>query len=674
MKNIIILLTFGLLAFNTSAQTTPFAYDSVFYYNPDGTQDWWYVQKDVFTFRCNGGSALGVSCNPATVDMVEYSPNSQRQQTTLKFSPSSSTFQRALEINNVVQTGTVEYATYTVTQEQPSNNNYSQDKFVKTNDLLIINFVSDNPTQQEINDFMSRNSLFMYHEPSVTLPSANWTYIFRISPEKWSNTFDATKSIFNSEQGFITRCIPDMQRVKPDACQPVSEFNSFSGTNAPDALWHIRNQGNDIATGQSGVNDADADICECWGEGFHGNGIKVAVIDFGGFDYTHPDMQGQFLTGYNVINNPVTSHTTSFWDNTNPQGHGMATCGVVVAKPNSTIQNTAVGVAYSSKIIPILTDGGGSQLIVGIQTAIDQDADIISMSLGYEDNNITQSFLNTSINNAHLVGRNGLGIVVIASTGNSDSDIKNWPAADTSSFGVGATDPNDYRGSYTQSIPWSWSNTTTVKGSNYFTPLVSEGDVERYNVVAPGTRIYTAWTSDPLGTPNQQNGAWTGTSFATPLTSGIAALILNKNHGLTAQEVEDAIQNNSEQIRTSTYNYNSYSFIPGYNKEVFFGRVNCLASLNGVALSLDEVNIETNHFNVAYLNQNEIGILFDNNTNLNGSIVSIYDMSGKLISTSEIEPNTNNHIVNTTFLSKGIYILNISDKNGTFNQSVKIAK
>lgn len=674
MKTIITILI-SLFVLNVSGQIQQ---DSVYFFNPDSTKNWWYVQKDVFTFRCSSGNALGVSCNPAVVDMVEYSPNSQRQQTTLKFNSNSSTLQRALEINSLVQTGTIEYATYTVTQEQPTNNNYSEDKFVKTNDLLIINFVSDNPTQQEINDFKSRNLLFMYHKPSNTLPSANWTYIFRINPKRWSNTFDAAKSIFNSEQSFITRCIPDMQRVKPDACQPVSEFNSFVGTNAPDALWHIRNQGNNITTGQSGVSGADADICECWGEGFHGNGIKIAIIDFGGFDYTHPDMQGQFLTGYNVINNPVTSHTTSFWDTqtSSPTGHGMATCSTIAAKANSTQQYSAVGVAYDAKIIPILTDGYANQIITGIQKAIDEGADIINLSLGYieTDPNIMQSVFSNVLNTARNLGRNGLGTVVIASTGNDDSNAKNFPAFDLLTFGVGATDPNDYRGSYTQTAPWTWNNTSTIKGSNYWAPLASEGDIARYNVVAPGTRIYTAWTDDPLGAANQVNGPWTGTSFATPITSGIAALVLNKNQGLTAQEVEDAIQNNSDQIRSSTYNYNSYTFIPGYNKEAFYGRVNCLAAVNGVTLSLDEAKIKNPNFKVVYLNENEIGVLFDNNANPNGSKVSVYDMTGKLISNVEVAPNTNSYIVNTTFLSKGIYILNILDKKGTFNQSVKIVK
>jgi hypothetical protein len=518
---------------------------------------------------------------------------------------------------------------------------------------------------------MNRHELALYHEPSSSLPSANWTYGFRLTTPIYDNTFEACKTIFNLEDTLISRCIPDMKILKPSACQPVSELDDLVGTNTPDAIWHIRNQGNIISQGLSGVNDADADICECWGEGYHGNNVKIAVIDFGGFDYTHPDMQGQFLAGWNLIDN--TSHTSSFWDNASPSDlirHGMATSGVIASKANAGNQYSSVGVAYEAKIIPLLTNGGGLQLIAGIQKAIVMEADIINMSLGYEDNSITQSFLNTELTNARNVGRGNLGIITIASTGNSNSDLKNWPAAELDIvFGVGATDPNDFRGSVNQSVNWGWSG-----GSNYLTPATSDGNNERYNVVAPGTRIKTATTLNPLTSPIHENTSWTGTSFSAPITAGIAALILNKNQWLTAQEVDDAIQNNSEQIRPTTYNYNNYSFMPNYNNEVFFGRVNCLASLNNVAVGLQENKKSVINIKLAYLNKDEIGVLFDASTNKEKVTISVYDISGKLISSKKIEADKYNYILNIYEFPQGIYILNVSDELKKSNQSFKFVK
>jgi subtilisin family serine protease len=670
MKKLITLLVCAIALTNVSKAQI----DSIYYYNPDGTENWWYIQKDVRTFRFDQGNPYSQpNGNTSVIESIEHSPYSQRQQVVVKFTPTSTTSQRDNAITNIHSSDIVEYQALTVTKDYNSKNDYSVDKYVLTNDVIMVNFIDDNLSQQDISAFMNRHELALYHEPSSSLPSANWTYGFRLTTPIYDNTFEACKTIFNLEDTLISRCIPDMKILKPSACQPVSELDDLVGTNTPDAIWHIRNQGNVIGSGLSGINDADADICECWGEGYHGSGVKIAVIDFGGFDYTHPDLQGQFLAGWNLIDN--TSHTSSFWNNANPEGHGMATCGVIASKANAGGQFSSVGIAYDSKIIPLLTNGGGLQLIAGIQKAVSMEADIINMSLGYDDNSIGQSFLYSELENARNVGRNGLGIISIASTGNDDLDIRHFPASDTTVvFGVGATDPNDFRGSYTNQIPWSWNSSTVVKGSNYLTPASLDGDNERYNVVAPGTRIYTAWTENPITSPNQRNGAWTGTSFATPITAGIAALILNKNQGLFAQEVDDAIQNNSEQIKSSTYNYNNYSFIPNYNNQVFFGRVNCLSSLNNVAVGVKEYQESNLNIKLAYLNKDEIGVLFDVSSNKENVDISVYDISGKLISLKRIDSNKYNYILNISEFTQGIYILNISDELKNSNQSFKFVK
>lgn len=669
MKKLTILLAITLLLIDNYKSQT----DSMYYYNPDGTENWWYIQQDVKTFRFDQGNPYTQpNGNTSVVETIEHSPYSQRQQVVVKFTQNSTQTQRDNEYANILSSDIVEYEALTVTKDYNSKNDYTTDKYVLTNDVIMVNFIDDNLSQQDITAFMNRHELVMYHEPSSSLPSANWTYGFRLTSPIYANTFEACKEIFIHEDTLISRCIPDMILVKPDNCQPVNELNNFSNTTTPDFIWHIRNQGNQITQGLSGLNDADADICECWGEGYHGSGIKIAVIDYGGFDYTHPDMQGQFLPGWNLIDN--TPHSSSFWNNADPRGHGMAVCGVIAAKANSGGQFSAVGVAYDSKIIPMLTTGNNMQVIAGIQKAIELDADIINMSFGYNSQGSGQSIYYSELKNARDLGRNGLGIISIASTGNDDLDVRHFPAADTTVvFGVGATDPNDFRGSYTNQTPWSW-NLTNLKGSNHLTPASLDGNNERYNVVAPGTRIFTAWTENPLSTPVQKNNPWSGTSFATPLTAGIAALILQKNQGLSAQEVEDAIQNNSEQIKPISYNYNDYSFIPNYNKEVFFGRVNCLASLNNIAVGLQEHKKSDLNIKLAYLNKDEIGVLFDISSKKEDVTISVYDISGKLISSSKTESDKYSYILNISDFSQGVYILNVSDEIKGANQSFKFVR
>ena len=525
MKTIITILI-SLFVLNVSGQ---FQQDSVYFFNPDSTKNWWYVQKDVFSFRCNSGDAYTQPYNTGVINSITYFPYSTRKQSEVRFNPNTPINQRENEMAAIQSADSVEFVSIAITQNKATQNDYSQEDYKRLDDVILVNFTDPNITEAEVDDFMSRNYLTLVHAPSTALPTATWTYLFKISPE-YTNTFEASRSIFNSEHGFITRCIPNIVELfEPSNCQPVSEFDDFENTNAKDALWHIRNRGYALGSYGSGKNNADANICECWGEGYHGEGIKVVDIDFGGFDYTHPDMQGQFLTGYNLINTPVTSHITSFWNAAGPIGHGMAVSGVIAAKANGGGQYSAVGVAYNSKIIPMLTSGSTAQISLGIQKAVEVGADIVNMSLGYIDDYSSQSVLYPDIVNARSTGRGGLGIIFTASTGNNDADSKNWPAADTITIGVGATDPNDYRGSFSQSYnAWSWNGNSTVKGSNYLTPKSIDGNHARYHVVAPGTLVYTSFTEDPLGTPNQRSGAWTGTSFSSPLTAGIAAILLSK--------------------------------------------------------------------------------------------------------------------------------------------------
>lgn len=59
MKQIYIYLVVFFLSLGANAQI-----DSVFYYNSDGTQNWWHLQKDMFVFRCSNGGVFGGNCSP----------------------------------------------------------------------------------------------------------------------------------------------------------------------------------------------------------------------------------------------------------------------------------------------------------------------------------------------------------------------------------------------------------------------------------------------------------------------------------------------------------------------------------------------------------------------------------------------------------------------------------
>jgi len=162
--------------------------------------------------------------------------------------------------------------------------------------------------------------------------------------------------------------------------------------------------------------------------GFYGKGIKVAVIDTG-VDYTHPDIfgfgpDGKVIGGFDFIENDNSPQDTN--------GHGTEVAGIIAA--NGKLK----GVAPEAKILAYRVSDTGdsvaSDLIVkAILRAIEDDADIINLSLGV---NRTNDKIEDAINQAVESG-----IVVVAAAGNSGPDLRTIgsPGKDPHAITVGAT-------------------------------------------------------------------------------------------------------------------------------------------------------------------------------------------------------------------------------------------
>jgi minor extracellular serine protease Vpr len=152
-------------------------------------------------------------------------------------------------------------------------------------------------------------------------------------------------------------------------------------------------------------------------EGIDGTGIKIAVIDTG-VDFNHPDLlgwgpDGKVVGGYNFIqeNKPPLDNN----------GHGTQVAGVIAA------DGEKLGVAPKAKILAykVSEDGEGvsSDLIISaIQKAIEDEADIINISLGV---NKTNPKIERAVNEAlekeifvvTAAGNDGPGLETIGSPG-----------------------------------------------------------------------------------------------------------------------------------------------------------------------------------------------------------------------------------------------------------------
>ena len=163
-------------------------------------------------------------------------------------------------------------------------------------------------------------------------------------------------------------------------------------------------------------------------EGIDGTGVKIAVIDTG-VDFNHPDLfgwgpDGKVIGGYNFINEGKPPLDTN--------GHGTQVAGVIAADGEKS------GVAPKAKILAykVSEDGEGvsSDLIIrAIQKAIEDDADIINISLGV---NRTNAKIDRAVNEA--LERE---IFVVTAAGNDGPELKTIgsPGRNFGSVTVGAT-------------------------------------------------------------------------------------------------------------------------------------------------------------------------------------------------------------------------------------------
>jgi major intracellular serine protease len=223
-----------------------------------------------------------------------------------------------------------------------------------------------------------------------------------------------------------------------------------------------------------------------WGQ-TKGKGITVAILDTG-CDLTHPDLREQIVGGRNFTKD----------DNGNPDvyrdynGHGTHVAGTIAATKNNS---GVVGVAPEANllIVKVLDKNGSGQyewIINGLNYAIEQKADIISMSLGGSEDvpELHEAIQKAVINN----------ILVVCAAGNEGD-------------GNDSTDEFAYPGSYNEVI--SVGAIDFERSTSKFSNSNNEVDL-----VAPGEKILSTYLNGKYATLS-------GTSMATPHVSGAMALI-----------------------------------------------------------------------------------------------------------------------------------------------------
>jgi len=111
--------------------------------------------------------------------------------------------------------------------------------------------------------------------------------------------------------------------------------------------------------------------------GYDGSGIIISIIDTG-IDLNHPDLDGQIIGGYDFVDNDEMPEDIN--------GHGTQVAGIIASNGNLK------GIAPNSKILmyKVSEDGESvpSHLIIkAIEKSIEDNADIINISLGINQTN-----------------------------------------------------------------------------------------------------------------------------------------------------------------------------------------------------------------------------------------------------------------------------------------------
>lgn len=327
------------------------------------------------------------------------------------------------------------------------------------------------------------------------------------------------------------------------------------------------------------ASDIDINSTDAWDVQTGSNQVVIAIIDTGVL-YNHPDLRNSIWVnpGEDIDGDRIVFDKTDFNDydddgngykddvigydfftglpypawpgedanvhDNDPKdfnGHGTHCAGIAAAVTNNATGGGGIAGGWG----PFVGDGGarimalrvgysandGGQevgymqvaaIIEAINYAVDNGADVISYSATSSNVPGMSEALNAAMN---------AGIVFCNSAGNDNDNVPDYFCLFDGIITIAATNRYD--------VKWTW---TSTNGSNYgFWVEVS----------APGQDIYSTVSNHY----SPSYGSWTGTSMASPMVSGLAALIKSHHPDFDKNEIDTIIINNAHNIDAENPSY-----------------------------------------------------------------------------------------------------------------------
>jgi thermitase len=269
-----------------------------------------------------------------------------------------------------------------------------------------------------------------------------------------------------------------------------------------------------------------------WDETTGSPAVTVAVIDTG-VDGKHSDLKANVMPGWNFV--------AGTNDTTDRIGHGTAVAGTIAAAGNNGLG--VAGVTWHSRILPLVVVDENdlatySDIADAIRYAADQGARVINISVGGP---AQSAALQSAVDYAYRKGS-----LIFAAMMNDGMATPYYPAACNHVMAVSATDAYDHLASFSNYGAWV---TIAAPGYGILTTAVGGGYAFCY-----------------------------GTSFASPIAAGVAALVWSVNAELTAAEVAAILEKSADDLGSK-----------GFDTSFGWGRVNAGNAVSMARPAVDSV-------------------------------------------------------------------------------------
>lgn len=334
--------------------------------------------------------------------------------------------------------------------------------------------------------------------------------------------------------------------------------------------WHLRN------TGQNGgTPGVDVNITNVWNT-YRGLGVTIGIVD-DGLQVSHPDLAPNVNLSLGIDFNGNDNDPSP---NVQFDFHGTAVAGVAAARGNNNLGVS--GAAYEATLAGIRLIAGPSTDAEQAQamTHSNQVIFVSNNSWGAPDDGQTLlgpgPLMLAGLQQGVTTGRNGRGTIFTFAAGNGAEigDNANFDGFANNIFVIGVGALNDRGGRASYSEPGSCLLISAPSGGDFFRPQATT------TTDLVGNSGFNSAATPSDYTDKDYTGTFSGTSSATPLVSGVIALILQANPNLGWRDVREVLIRSATKVTPNDSDWITNSAGFNFNHQFGAGMINAEAAVN----------------------------------------------------------------------------------------------